>query len=296
MIVVALPAFNEEVTIASMVLEALKHVDKVIVVDDGSSDKTAEVARLAGALVVRHERNRGYGAALKTCFETARKINAEAMVILDADGQHNPDEIPTVLAAITSGKADAVCGSRFIGEDRSKMPTYRKVGIKILNIATSMIGARVSDSQCGFRAYSKRAISVIDPSERGMGAGSEILLQLYEKRLKVVEVPVHCNYTRGGSSQRPVYHGLSVISSILRLISDRHPLLFLGLSGLALIFTGVPLGVLVFEVYQRTHMLAFDTVTIMVLSVIIGVLGIFTGMILQSTAGILIRYKKRMRS
>lgn len=130
MIVAALPAYNEEVKIGSVVLKTLKHVDKVIVVDDASSDATGEIARLAGAFVIRHEKNEGYGGALKTCFEEARKLDANAMVILDADGQHDPRDIPVILEPIISSKADIVIGSMFIRKNQNKIPKYRKALLK----------------------------------------------------------------------------------------------------------------------------------------------------------------------
>jgi len=105
MIIAAMPAHNEDERIAKVVLGAKKHVDKVVVVDDGSTDTTAEIAEALGALVVRHEENRGYGAALGTCFETARELDADMMVILDSDGQHDPAYIPEFINQ-TLGKFD----------------------------------------------------------------------------------------------------------------------------------------------------------------------------------------------
>lgn len=195
MIVAALPAYNEEVAIGSVVLKTLKYVDKVIVVDDASSDTTGEIARLAGAFVLRHDKNKGYGGALRTCFEVAKKFDVSAMVILDTDGQHDTSDIPAVLRPIISGEADVVIGSRFIGKNQDKIPTYRMAGNKILNMAIRVMGVQVTDSQSGFRAYSKKAIDVIDPSENGMSAGSEILTQCYQNGLKIVEVPIHCIVT-----------------------------------------------------------------------------------------------------
>ena len=97
---VAMPAHNEDERIAKVVLGAKKHVDKVVVVDDGSTDSTAEIAEALGALVVRHKENRGYGAAIRTCFETAKELNADIMVILDSDGQHDPSYIPEFIKAM----------------------------------------------------------------------------------------------------------------------------------------------------------------------------------------------------
>jgi len=283
MVVAAIPAYNEEVTIGSVVLKALKHVDKVIVVDDGSSDKTADIARAAGAFVISHDRNKGYGAALKTCFEIARKINADAMVILDADGQHDSDEIPIVLAPVISGEADIVIGSRFINKNiNNNIPIYRKIGIRILNLITGVAGKRVSDSQSGFRAYSKRAIDIINLTENGMGAGSEILLLANKNGLKIVEVPIYCRFDIGEPSQNPISHALSVISFLLKFISKERPLLLLGIPGLMLIFVGIFLGFHVIEIYQRTNLLALGTAIMSMLFIVVGTLSVFTGIILRS--------------
>ena len=99
MIVAAIPAYNEEKTIAKVVVRAMKYVDKVVVVDDGSTDDTATIAEHLGAHLVRHEGNMGYGAAIRSCFSFARDLNSDALVILDADGQHNADDIPKILGS-----------------------------------------------------------------------------------------------------------------------------------------------------------------------------------------------------
>jgi glycosyltransferase involved in cell wall biosynthesis len=223
MIIAGVPAFNEEATVANVVFQAKAHVSSVIVIDDGSSDRTSEIARLAGAVVVRHKSNEGYGGALKTCFAMARKLHADAMVILDSDGQHDPEEIPIVLAPVTSGKADIVIGSRFIGKYQNSVPPSRRIGIMLLNFVTSLLGPNVLDSQSGFRAFSARAISLIDPSESGMGAGSEILIQACEKGLKIVEVPTHCSYESRVPLSTTFTRGLEVLLSLVRqMLIRRH--------------------------------------------------------------------------
>lgn len=216
MIAAFLPAFNEEASIGAVILKAQKYVDKVIVVNDGSLDKTAEVSESAGALVVTHKKNGGYGATLKTCFEVARKINVDAMVILDGDGQHDPDEIPNVLVPVLSGAAHVVVGSRFV-KGQQKIPPLRRIGMSILNLATRLIGPQILDSQSGFRAYSRIAIFAIEPAEKGMGAGSEILIQAHENRLKIAEVPIKCSYEVGRRSfWSMLSHGLTVLLFLLR--------------------------------------------------------------------------------
>ena len=155
--IAAMPAYNEANSIANVILGCRKYVDKVVVVDDGSCDNTAELAESLGAYVVRHETNKGYGAALKNCFETAKKLDASAMVIIDSDGQHDPREIPKLLDPLKDG-FDLVIGSRFVNGNGKNVPAYRKVGMKVLDVATCIAGGlNVTDSQSGFRAYGKKS-------------------------------------------------------------------------------------------------------------------------------------------
>jgi len=157
-----MPAYNEERSIAKMVLGCKKHVDQVVAVDDGSSDCTAEIAETLGAYVVRHEKNGGYGPALRSCFETARSLEADRMVIIDSDGQHDPVEIPRLLETLGDG-TDLVIGSRFCRGNGRNVPAYRKVGMKVLDMATNVAGGvNVSDSQSGLRAYGRRAKAPVE--------------------------------------------------------------------------------------------------------------------------------------
>ncbi|KKG74815.1 dolichyl-phosphate mannose synthase [Methanosarcina mazei] len=211
--IAAMPAYNEAHVIAEVILGCKKYVDNVIVVDDGSSDNTAEVARSAGGYVVKHEVNKGYGAALKSCFKLAREFNADVMIIMDSDGQHNPDEIPRLLEPLKHG-ADLVIGSRFINGNGKNVPAYRKVGMKILDIATYLAGGiLVTDSQSGFRAYGKKAIENVRFDGNNMSAGSEILLYIKDHNLKFTEVEIHCRYDLDQcSSQNPFLHGMEAVS------------------------------------------------------------------------------------
>ena len=172
LVVAGIPAFNEEKSIAGVVLLAQKYADVVVVCDDGSSDMTCEIAEQLGAEVVRHERNLGYGAALQSLFKKARELTADVLVTLDSDGQHDASEIPLLLKPIEDGTAEVVFGSRFIDEaGTADMPLYRKIGIKVItNLANGSAKNTVSDSQSGFRAYSKQAIEHLSFSENGMGA------------------------------------------------------------------------------------------------------------------------------
>ena len=232
-VVIGIPAFNEEHTIARIVLEAQKFADKVVVCDDGSTDYTAKIAESLGADVVRHEKNGGYGASIKSLFLRAHELNADVFVTLDADGQHEPNEIPIVIKPIVEGEADVVIGSRFVDKNgTAEMPLYRQLGAKLI---TKMVNGSakngVTDSQSGFRAYSHIALDRLNFFEDGMGASVEILLKASKNDLRIVEVPSTCKYNTGEgntSSEHPVTHGMGVVFSLIRLIVEERPLLFLG--------------------------------------------------------------------
>jgi glycosyltransferase involved in cell wall biosynthesis len=219
-----IPAWNAEGTIGGIIRRVRQYVDMVIVVDDGSSDNTAQVSSQAGALVVRHKRNLGYGAAIKSIFRKARQIKPDILVILDSDGQHNPDEIPAVIKPVISKTAEISIGSRFVYNriNDNTVPIYRMIGIKMLNLVIRILGPNVQDSQSGFRAYSRNAIALIDPSQSGMSAGSEILIQAFGKNLDMIEVPITCTYDENSSTQNPVLHGINVLASLFRLSLAEH--------------------------------------------------------------------------
>lgn len=279
-LMVAIPAYNEEVAIGSVAARCKKYSDSVVVIDDGSKDHTVEVARLVGVEVLSHKTNKGYGAAIKSCFEAARARNASALVIIDGDGQHDPDDIPMLIAEMKRKGADIVIGSRFInGNDRKQdIPAYRKVGMKVLDMATAMSsGLKVSDSQSGFRAYSAKAIRDIDIWDQGMGAGSEILIKAAEKHLQISEVPIKTRYDlKGTSSENAVKHGLGVLGSILKLASQRRPMLFFGIPGTVLLASCIYIS---FTSLAGSTMASGLSMAVM-LCMIAGTLGIFTALML----------------
>lgn len=283
---VAMPAHNEEAAIAKTVLGARRHADAVLVVDDGSTDETAAIAEALGAIVVRHTTNRGYGGALQTIFSTAREMGAEELVIIDADGQHNPAEIPGLLAELRRGN-DVVIGSRFVGGSAGEIPAYRKVGMKVLDTATTLAATNlaVTDSQSGFRAYGRRAIDVIHLNGSGMSAGSEILIQASDHHLKVAEVPIRVRYDiEGTSSENPVSHGVGVLMNIVRLISLRRPLVFFGIPGALFTGLGVAAEIYTFSEYYRTAQFHYIVFTGGFSMLILGLLLATVGIILYSLA------------
>ncbi len=217
-IVAAIPCLNEGQFIGDIVTRSRKYVDTVIVIDDGSTDNTSEVAKGAGAEVIRHERSRGAGAATKAAFEVAKTYNADILVTLDGDGQHNPDEIPRVLAPILDNEVDLVIGSRFLPANLIEIPRYRKFGIDVITWLYNLGSKKkVSDSQSCFRAHSRRLLEAMKITENGFGFSVEVLIQARGKDFVIREVPVSCIYHSQGSSLNPIAHGLGVAWKVVKL-------------------------------------------------------------------------------
>jgi len=288
-VIAAMPAYNEEKFIGKTVLGCKPFVEEVIVVNDGSADATAMIATACGATVIYHEQNMGYGAAIRTCFETARKMQARAMVIIDADGQHDPAEIAQVLQPVLDHEADVSIGSRFIEGHKARIPFYRTVGMKVLDLFTNQAGGvNFTDTQSGFRAYSNNAINKITIGNNGMSAGSEILLQVKEHGLRIKEVPITCRYDiEDTSTHNPVVHGLKVLASIITEIEYRKPLHYIGLPGLLLLFAGLANAWYVMDSYNNGGFVPFGPAISMVMLFTIGLLAVFTALNLHAVARII---------
>jgi len=216
-VIVALPAYNEEKYIAGIVSKATRYADTVLVLDDGSTDDTAWDAMEAGAQVEYHRNNKGYGATIQSILDYARREKPDVLVTIDADGQHSPAEIPALVQAIRDGY-DLSIGCR-AGKD---VPFYRRVGGTTLSVFTYLLsGFWVKDSQCGFRAYSRRAVGLIRPKENGMAVSSEIVAQAAWNRLKITEVPISVRYTDDSSTHNPWKQGFYTLWRILVMIARR---------------------------------------------------------------------------
>jgi glycosyltransferase involved in cell wall biosynthesis len=286
LIVAAIPAYNEEKTIAKVVVRTMKHVDKVVVIDDGSTDDTATIAEHLGAHIVKHEENLGYGAAIRSCFSAARDLNCDTLVILDGDGQHNGDDIPKLLAPIQAGEAEIVIGSRLVGTDVSEIPSYRRAGLRLINAATNRVAKqKVADTQSGFRAYSRKAVQRIRPYERGMGVTSEIDIRSGDAGLTIVDVPVGVAYQGlETSSQSPISHGLEILSAVLRIAGEKHPVALFGIPGLVSIIGGLGGWLWVANRFAQVQELPIGIALVSTILLIAGALALMTGMILYTIA------------
>ena len=245
-ILIVIPAYNEELTIGSIVTLSKKY-GEVLVVDDGSSDRTHSIAMSAGAKIIKHPENMGKAQALKTGFLYAIENNYEVIVTLDADGQHNPEEIPKLLKPILDGEADLVIGSRFLDGAKKNIPTYRRLGLWVLNTTTNMNlneGLKITDSQSGFRAMNRRVVEeVLNVNSNGYTVESDMLVYLSEKGVRIKEVPINVRYdVPKNHKKHPVKHGLEVLAGLIGLIGYKRPLLFF--SSLALVSFAIAGGLL----------------------------------------------------
>lgn len=251
-VVAAIPAYNEEATIGEVVHAVREHTDEVLIVDDGSTDDTVEVAERAGGTVVEHDRNRGYGAALKTAFEEAERRSADVLVTLDGDGQHDADEIPKLVREHRTTDADIVIGSRFCDDTKVDIPLYRRLGLSVVNLLTNLSmgvvrkGSWVSDTQSGFRVFGERAIRSIAADDRigdGMSASTDFLYHAHRHDYRIEEVGSQIRYADDATSTRnPLVHGATLVGNILKTVERERPLTFLGIPGMSIVLSGIGLG------------------------------------------------------
>ena len=194
--IAGIPAYNKQYPVCGVIHAAEDYVDEIIVVDDGSVDQTSKLAKRAGATVIRHETNQGKTAAVQTLIKEAIKRDADVLILLDSDGQHDPDEIPVLLKSIIEDSYDLAVGSRKRKQSKSKGKRLfiRPLGQFVLKIGLgTLTRKRYSDPECGFRALSRRAMEVMEFKFKLKGKGFSVegeMLYLAEKHgLKTIEVP-----------------------------------------------------------------------------------------------------------
>ena len=257
-VIIGIPAFNEEKNIAVLIIQLKKIADKIIVCNDGSTDLTSKIAEELGATVVNHEKNLGYGAAIRSIFLKSKDLGGDILVTFDADGQHRIEDINRVINPIINGESDLVIGSRFLDESAKEVPRYRKAGIKLITkITNATIKKQLTDSQSGFRAYSKKVLNELNPAELGMGISTEILIKASTKNFRISEVPIKIIYKGDTSTHNPISHGSSVLFSTIKFTSIEHPLKFYGIP--SMIFFAIGLFFIYFSVEYYTEIGRLNT-------------------------------------
>ena len=286
MLIIGIPAYNEEKNIAKIILKIQSIADKVIVCNDGSSDLTGDIAEKMGALVINHPKNMGYGAAIRSLFLKAKELDADVLVTFDADGQHRVEDISKLLEPIKNNTADIVIGSRFL-DDKTKIPKYREIGIKtITGLSNASTDVKVTDSQSGFRAYNNKVLREIVPSDFGMGVSTEILIKANNKKFRIVEVPITILYESDTSTHNAVSHGASVILSTMKFISIEHPLKFYGIPGIIFLVIGLFFVVWTIQEFTATRQIWTNLTLAGIGSTLIGTVLILTSIMLFSLVSV----------
>ena len=285
-ITIGIPAYNEEKNIAKIIIKLKKITDSIIVCDDGSSDMTSEIAKNLGVIVISHKKNMGYGAAIRTIFEKSAEIGSDILVTFDADGQHRIEDVSRVLHPLENSEADIVIGSRFLGK-QNNVPNYRKLGIKVITqVTNSSIKTKLTDSQSGFRAYSKQVLSKISLSEIGMGISTEILIKASSRGLRITEVPITILYSGDTSTHNPVSHGTSVLFSTIKFTSIEHPLKFYGIPSVIFLTIGVIFTSLAVQYYVDVGRLNTDLTLIGAGTILVGIILLISAILLYSLVSV----------
>lgn len=287
-VVCIIPAHDEARFIGSVVLQSHQFADTVLVVDDGSTDATGEIAKAAGAVVLQHKHNLGKGSSLRTGLKRALAFNPDVIVALDGDGQHVPAEIHRLTQPILRGDADIVIGSRYL-DGNSTVPRHRIWGHRVFNLVTNgASGTALTDSQSGFRAFSPAAVNLLALKSNGFSVESEMQFLAHQHDLRLVEVPVTIHYH--DPPKRPVWaHGMMVLHGLLALVGQYRPLLYFGVPGLLVLLFGLIGGIVVVDIYRRSLELAVGYALLAVSLIMLGSLTLFTGIILHSIRGLLLQ-------
>jgi glycosyltransferase involved in cell wall biosynthesis len=287
-VTVCIPAYNEEKTIAKVIVGAMKTGGRVIVCDDGSSDSTGEIAFALGAHLITHKANLGKGEALASLLDAARITQPVAVVTLDADDQHDPQDIVSVVEPILRGEADVVVGMRAM--DSKEVPRDRAFGNKVLDQLTSAsAGVNLKDTQSGFRAYSLTAINRINFHQHGMAVESQTLIDAAKLGLRIREVPITVRYEGIPQKRSKIVHVSEVIDYLITRTILGSPLLYIGLPGLVALVAGILVGVDVLNILASTHLVATGTALLAGVLIIAGITMMTTSLILKLMTAMLRR-------
>ncbi len=283
-VTVVLSAYNEETSIGSIVLLTRLYADRVILVDDASSDQTAEIAKKAGAEVMINKTSRGKGASLETGFEAAVHLGADVIVTMDSRGRHNPEDIPRLIDPIITGGADVVNGTRYLNKMSKNTPVYRRVGQTILGRFANKKSDKIRDSQVTFRAFTASKKDIIFDA-RDLPTEDEMLINADKSGLRIKEIEIGTHYTFEDPIQAPVKYVRGVLRTVVRDIEANKPLYFYAVPGFALATCGFCMGVKFLEVLVLgIESLHFWYVIIMIFLSVAGVYMTVKGIVLHSLA------------
>jgi glycosyltransferase involved in cell wall biosynthesis len=285
-ITVGIPAYNEEKNIAKIIVELKKVADQIIVCDDGSTDSTSMIAEALGAIVIKHSKNLGYGAAIRSIFNKAKEYNNDALVTFDADGQHNVNDISGVVDPILNNKADVVIGSRFL-KNSKEIPEYRKFGIKLITKVTNLsLKESLTDSQSGFRAYSKKVLEKLNLTDKGMGVSTEILIKSNNYGFRIGEVSISISYEGDTSSENAVSHGASVLFSTIKYTSIEHPIRFYGIPSVIFLIIGGIFTYFAIQYYTEVGRLSTNLTLVGAGTILLGMVLLITAILLYSLVSV----------
>jgi len=283
-VMVCIPTYNAESTISEAVKRCKEFADLVLVINDGSTDNSESIAREAGAEVLTHKINLGYGGAIKSGLTEALKRKAKVTITFDADLQHDPQDLPKIIKPILSDSTDIVIGSRFLEKSDDVKP-YRKFGIKLITkIVNSFSGSNIQDAESGLRSYSLDALKKIVPGleTEGMGMSAEILLKASVHKLKIIEVPRKEMYPENiqTSSQNSLRHGMTVLLTIFKLVIETKPLAAFGIPSLIFFLISGISSFFVIEFYNEMSRLPVGLTLFAITTLSVGFFFIMAGIIL----------------
>ena len=286
MLIIGIPAYNEEKNIASMILKLKESADKIIVCNDGSTDLTGKISEELNVITIHHKENLGYGAAIRSIFLKAKELDGDILVTFDADGQHMVTDIKNVISPIEKKQSDVVIGSRFLTKSNS-VPQYRKLGINIITkITNSTLNEKLTDAQSGFRAYSKDVLRKIIPTDTGMGVSTELLIKSSNLGFRISEVPITVSYEGETSTHNPVSHGVDVLLSTIKYTALERPLKFYGIPATVFLVIGFSFTFLSIQFYADVGRLSTNLTLISAGTVLIGVILAVTAILLFSLTSI----------